>query len=266
MTPVHPLPPLLDYRVAGPRARYHSRVARLSLLFAAILAIHVAALLVLNPVIALSEALGGGALGTPFAPIDPTLSQSDIQRRYLPRALAYFALFLLTQYLFMTPRGRWRISLAPDAPPSRRSAVAAGFIGMLLSIGLLATLFEIPDWWIKLTTKGGADTPQHFAPLWPVMLAVWTAWALLFHSYFHSLDRYTALAKVLRWLVAGTVLELVIAAPVHAYVLSRRGEHCYCQRGSWTGIAFGATAALWVFGPGAFLLFLRERRRRENLI
>jgi len=257
---------ILGYRRPAPPARKYAAAVRVVMVALAVIAIHAAALCLLNPALAAREWLGGGVLGTPFAPINTSLGEDRIQQIYLYEALAYFALFLLTQWWFLSPRGSWRIRLSLDGPPPRRAALAAGFIGMLLSIGLLATLMEIPGWWLKLTAGGAIRTPQHFAVMWPVMAILWVGWAIVFHLYWRSLDRYTALRRVFRWLLAGTVLEMLIAAPAHAIIVSRRGNECYCERGTWTGIAFGCTAAFWFFGPGAFLLFLREKRRRERLI
>ena len=257
---------VLGYRRPAPPARKYAAVVRAIMVALAVIAIHLAALCLLNPVLAVREWLGGGVLGTPFAPINTALSQTDIQHRYLYEALAYLGLFLLTQWWFLSPRGSWRIRLSLEGPPPRRAALAAGFIGMLLSIGLLATLMELPGWWLKLTAGGAIQTPQRFATLWPVMAVIWGAWALVFHFYWRSLDRYTALRRVFRWLLAGTILEMLVAAPAHAIIVWRRGDECYCERGTWTGVAFGCTAAVWFFGPGAYLLFLREKRRRVQLI
>jgi hypothetical protein len=131
---------------------------------------------------------------------------------------------------------------------------------------MLAVLMELPGWWVRLTTQNGIGSRQHFALVWIVMPLLWAGWAWIFHRYGHSLERYTALQRVFRWLLAGTVLELIVAVPAHAWILSRRQEDCYCELGTYTGVAFGCTAALWLFGPGAILLFLRERRRRDPLL
>ena len=95
---------------------------------------------------------------------------------------------------------------------------------------------------------------------------LWAGWTVAFAVYWRSLDRHTALSRVFRFLLAGTVLEMLLTVPAHAWVLSRRGEECYCQRATWTGVAFGCTAALWLFGPGTLLLWMRERRRGEALL
>jgi len=238
------------------------------MVIAAIASLQVASILILHPVVAINSGqtlLGGGAMGTPFAPLDTRLREQGQQNAYLPKALVYLALFLGTQWLFLCPRGGWRIRLSTEGPPPFKSALAAGFIGMLLSIGLLATLMEIPNWWLALTTESGINSPQHFGVIWIVILLMWGFWGIVFHRYWRSLDRYTALRRVIRWLIAGTILEMVIAVPTHAIILYNRGSDCYCERGTYTGVAFGCTAAFWLFGPGVFLLFLREKVRSQSL-
>jgi hypothetical protein len=278
-------PPVLDYRptLAGAAAVWARRL-RIGMLIAAILAVHLAALLIMHPAFEVTEMqgyLGGGVIGTPFSPITVPvregghgrLSSNDerVLEQYIPRGCAYLALFLVTQWWFLSPRGSWRIGIprggAADAEPlPRRAIIAAGFIGMLLCTGLIATILELPEWWTKLTTRDGIGTQQHFGIVWIVMAALWIFWSIVFWSYFASLDRYTALRKIFRRLLAGTMLEMFIAAPAHVWIVVRRGGDCYCERGTWTGVAFGVTAALWLFGPGALLLFLREKKRRETII
>jgi hypothetical protein len=95
------------------------------------------------------------------------------------------------------------------------------------------------------------------------MLGLWVLWGVIFYAYWRQGDHYSRSGRMLRALLAGSVLELLVAAPVHAWA-ARRSD-CYCERGSYTGLVFGGTVLLWVFGPGVVLLFLRERYRREKL-
>ena len=53
------------------------------------------------------------------------------------------------------------------------------------------------------------------------------------------------LLQRLRWGVLGLVAH-------------GQDKHCYCARGSYTGLVFGGTAIIWLLGPGVFLLFLRN--------
>ncbi len=254
--------------MTAPAPRRTAAAVRWVMLAVAILALAATVVLLFNPALELNDAFGGGVLGTPFAPIDGINRPQTVQPQYSAQASFFLGIFLLMQWLFLSSRGSWRLRMSLEGPPPRRAALAAGFMGMLLSIGLIATLMELPDWWLRFTARDGADgkSGQHFGVVWIIMIAFWVFWTFVFHRYWKSLDRYTALRKVIRWLIAGTILELIIAAPAHAIILNERGGDCYCARGTWTGVAFGATVALWLFGPGAFLLFLREKRRRDQLI
>ena len=147
---------IMSYWSGQTRASRRARRFRMIMVIAAIASLQVASILILHPVVAINSGqtlLGGGAMGTPFAPLDTRLREQGQQNAYLPKALVYLALFLGTQWLFLCPRGGWRIRLSTEGPPPFKSALAAGFIGMLLSIGLLATLMEIPNWWLALTTE-----------------------------------------------------------------------------------------------------------------
>lgn len=244
-----------------------SRRGRVLMLVLAVFAIHALLLFVLNPVLAISPYLGGGLLGTPLGPIGRSGDRDEkILSDHAWYAAAALAVLLLAQWVFLSPKGSWRIGLDSSKPLPLKSAISAAFMGMLLSVGLLASVLELLDWWIPQTTTGGIATPQRFGAVWAVMGAIWVFWAVVFYVHSKSLDRYTAMRRIVRRLIGGTVLELVMAGPAHAWIMYSRGSACYCDRGTWTGISFGTVTALWLFGPGAFLLFLRERKRRQNLI
>jgi hypothetical protein len=233
-----------------------------------------------NPLTETAESLGGGTIGTPAAPITYDYVsgfQNDSHRAhaqsvYAPEAAGYLAAFLLSQWFFLRPRGNLRLEHLGGGRLTRASAIAAAMIAMLLTTGLLATLLEIPDLWRRLTLvhptpiepTGAHDYHQNFIFVWIIMLLLWIGWAGAFYAYGRSLDRFTALTRILRGLLAGTILEMLIAAPVHAWVLRTRNDECYCTRGSYTGVVFGCTAVVWLFGPGVVFLLIREKQRRER--
>jgi len=91
---------------------------------------------------------------------------------------------------------------------------------------------------------------------------LWCLWSVIFWVYWRRSDYYTWTGRVIRGLIAGSVLELFVAVPIYA----TRQDDCYCVRGSYAGLIFGTTILLWAFGPGVFLLFVREKHRREKLL
>jgi hypothetical protein len=263
--------PAIEYRPLLVKPRTGAKVLWISMIVLAILMLHVFVVLLFNPTFEINEWLGGGIAGTPFSPATITKSNGEIDLEkeggiYWIRASAYLFLFLLTQWLFLCPRGSWKLSVSAAGPLPRRSLWAAGFVGMLLAMGFIATFMEIPNLWIALTTQNGINSPQHFGAVWVLMAGLWAFWAWVFYVYNRGRDRYSAMARIFRWLIAGTVLELLFAGPAHALIVNSRGDECYCERGTWTGIAFGCTAGFWLFGPGAVLLIMREWKRREQLI
>jgi len=265
-------PPVVEYWPVSLRPRTGAKILWISMIVVAVVAFAAFFILLFNPSFGISEYLGGGIAGTPFSPLTivngtgPSISAEEERKVYWMRASVYVFLFLFTQWLFLTPRGSWRIKVSTTGPLPRRAALAAGFLGMLLAMGFIAALLEIPDWWISLTTETGLNSRQHFGVVWILMGLLWVFWTFVFYHYFRGMERYSAMARLFRWLIAGTVLELLIAGPAHALIVYYRGDDCYCERGTWTGVAFGCTAAFWLFGPGAALLMMREIRRRQQLI
>jgi len=188
-----------------------------------------------------------GFLGTPVLPTEKT--------PYYTAGILWLGITLCTQWLFLRPRGGWTLHEGGTGRPMRAAAIGAGFCGMLVSFGLVAALMEIPDWWAgTVLIEDDGFHPGVYAGI----VALWIVWAVVFYRSFRSPR------SVLRALIAGTILELLVAAPVHAACYRR--DDCYCARGSYTALVFGGTALFWVFGPGIFLLYLGEHRRRRRLL
>jgi hypothetical protein len=193
---------------------------------------------------------------------------TDKQSAYWVSVGVYFGAFVITQWLLLCPRGRLRLSLQASGRPMARSVLTAAFMSGVLTVGLLACVLELSGLWQKFAFRDGGGALGLATRYWPCLLALaiaWGIWSVLFFAYWRQGEHYTWVGRVLRGLVAGSILELLVAAPVHALVLRRERENCYCAVGSYTGLVLGGTVLLWCFGPGVALLFLRERERRTGL-
>ncbi|MCX5661992.1 MAG: hypothetical protein NTW19_20120 [Planctomycetota bacterium] len=197
-----------------------------------------------------------GPWGTPL--IIPIIGASDEAGIAASGAIT-LGIGLITQWLFLRPRRGISLRLTKAGRPLRLSMAAAGLMAALLTTGLIATLLEIPNWWNKLPESA-------LVWVWVTMAVLWLAWAVIFMIYWKAGDEYTRLTRIIRGLVAGSVLEMLVAAPVQAMTYSRAQHDCYCTRGSYTGLVLGGTVLVWAFGPGIVLLFLREKHRRERLM
>jgi hypothetical protein len=140
----------------------------------------------------------------------------------------------------------------------KRAAVGAAFAATLVSIGLLYSVMDLFSG--KFVIDMGTALLSYAFLLIP--LALWCFWSVIFCVYWRQSDSYTWAGRIIRGLIAGSVLELIVAVPVYA----TRQEECYCARGSYAGLVFAGTVLLWAFGPGILILFAREKQRREQLL
>jgi hypothetical protein len=92
-----------------------------------------------------------------------------------------------------------------------------------------------------------------------IVLVFWFIWALIFRHFARADDPDTLLKRSTRWLLRGSILELLIAVPSH--VIVRRREDCCAPIGSFWGIATGISVMLLCFGPGVFFLFVERFER-----
>ena len=138
-------------------------------------------------------------------------------------------------------------------------------MAMLLTVGAIALALEIPGWWESPMDSGpfSKDKWPFLRKVWAGMLLLWVIWACIFFVYWRQGDRYTQLGRMIRALVAGSLLEALVAVPVHVWATRQR--ECYCARGTYTTLVFSGTVLLWAFGPGIYLLYMREKYRRARL-
>lgn len=172
-------------------------------------------------------------------------------------------LLLLAQWAFLRPGKGWTIRMATVGRPLKTSIFAAGLMAMLLTAGVITLLLEFPNWWE--TIMDNDEGLNGYIPLviLAVLLTVWAIWTWIFFVYWRQGDRYTQLGKMIRGLVAGSILETIIAVPVHIWATRQR--ECYCLRGTYTTLILAATVLIWAFGPGIIFLYMHKKRRIEKL-
>jgi hypothetical protein len=186
---------------------------------------------------------------------------------YARDALLVLGTLLIAQWGFLRPRHGWTARLTTVARPLKTAVVSAALMAMLLSIGLGSLVLEIPGWWMAFLEYGsdnGSGATWGMIGVWGAMLFLWAFWACVFFVYWRQGDRYTQLGKMIRGLVAGSLLEFFVAIPAHVWATRQRG--CYCATGTYTTLVFAGTVLLWAFGPGICLLYWREKYRREKLL
>jgi hypothetical protein len=139
-----------------------------------------------------------------------------------------------------------------------------GFAGVL---SLLAALFKENG----IIKRGGTSLIDFVNPIHPaqnssdlhvlcsalITLGIfWLIWALIFRSYAKADNEATLQQRSTRWLLRGSILELIVAVPSH--VIVRRREDCCAPIGTFWGIATGISVMLLCFGPGVYFLFVKR--------
>ncbi len=242
---------MLSYESPASRVRVRARGARLFMLIVGMTAFVLGAGWLVIPILVDDGTFAGyGLMGSPVAP------GMDNRWQYAAELSIYLGVFLLMQWLFLKPRGSWRLSLSISGRPLVRAALAAGFVGMLVSAGLVASVLEMGQHWEGAIRRFGLQGCLG------AMGVLWLFWGAVIHLYWRKQDTQTGMGRVVRALLCGTILEVLVAAPAQAMRPSK--YNCYCEKGSYTGLVFGCTAIVWLFGPVVFLMFLRERRRLER--
>ena len=180
-----------------------------------------------------------------------------------------FFMILFTQWLFLRPRKTFKMNLTQKGKPLKSAIVVAGFMGALLTSGLIYTAMQLTGWWKRLSDNqdlvfDNDNNGQFFWMLFiGLLLIFWIVWGIIFTIHWYYGDRYTQLRRMTAALFAGSILELFIAGPVQAF--SDPDNSCYCSKGSYSGLVLGATVAVWAFGPLVFLLFLEKSYRAQKI-
>ena len=137
--------------------------------------------------------------------------------------------------------------------PTRRGTiwipiVGSGFLFGLLAFGValcLCTYWRSTDPDVELhIIVGGAGA--------------WAGWSILFGVIALSTHPQSVAMRLHRWLIAGSVLELLVAVPTH--VIVRRRNECCAGLATGVGICLGVAVMFISFGPSVLLLFYRRRK------
>ncbi len=189
------------------------------------------------------EAEGGG-----WTNLAPNLAKTSRDGSALLLFLGWFLLVVISPLVLLT-----RVDLTPRAAEPRRhlavTAIAAAESMALLAAAAVASI---------MAAAQGDNAPE--AGVWivpAIAIAAWIFWAVFFWRLGARLFDPSHLA--FRWLLRGSVLELMIALSSHIVV--RQRSQCCAPVVTAVGVATGLALMLISFGPGIFLLFRAWRDR-----
>src|SRR6266568_917308 len=214
--------------------------------------------------------------------VTPLMSLADVLSWYKEWGYwVWLAVMLAGQALLLVVP----VGLAERRPPARRGLwvptltasflVANVFFGAVLSIACAALgdgagsalewlgkrIFENPLWshpTQQLTQAANGD-----AAVWrgiaSTIVLLWIIWGVVFYRYARADDPQALTKRATRWLLRGSILELLVAVPSHIVV--RHRNDCCAPIGTFWGIVTGISIMLLSFGPGVFFLFVERCQR-----
>jgi hypothetical protein len=121
-----------------------------------------------------------------------------------------------------------------------------------MAVGMFLAAWET----IAHSDLAGRDAEQMLFYTGLGIVAVWIVWAFIFGFYTGGRQPATFISRTTRFLIGGSILELLVAVPTHVIARARN----YCCAGWLTvwGLGLGASVMLFAFGPGVFALFVRR--------
>lgn len=177
-------------------------------------------------------------------------SSGDKTRTFITTGITVSIFFALGWSLIAVP-----VRARRNRPLSRRS-VWIPLIGSILLFGALCAAAGFAA--LELLHPGSNSSVPWL--LFTGAGLVWMGWTIFFAFLARSLDPLSLNTRLYKSLFVGSVLELLVAVPMHL-VVRRRSE---CCAGIVTGMAIcvGALVAILALGPGVF--FLYRRRWKET--
>jgi hypothetical protein len=144
----------------------------------------------------------------------------------------------------------------------------AGVFSVICAIFLddSAWVFSFTDWLLGHRTGGQAS--QVDVSGWGMLISAlitiavfWVIWGFVFNRFAKSDEPDALLKRITRWLLRGSILELLVAVPSH--IIVRRRDDCCAPIGTFWGIVTGISVMLLCFGPGVFFLFAERFGRLQ---
>ena len=145
------------------------------------------------------------------------------------------------------------VRLARRRPVTKRWIVWPIVTSIFLTLLMFAGAFMAVAETVEHTPDGHA---WKITALVSSVIGAWLVWAFLLGFYSGAREPRTFMGRLAKFLVAGSILELLIAVPTH--VLARQRDYCCAGFGTFWGLAVGFSVMLMAFGPGVFVLFTRR--------
>ncbi|MHC4534103.1 MAG: hypothetical protein ACYS6K_09135 [Planctomycetota bacterium] len=176
---------------------------------------------------------------------------------YWPFWLTYGVMVLIQVLLLIFPVAKYK-----DRPKPQRAI----WVPVITSAFLFTILFS--GFVVSVAAGIGGDyvvgTPVSTLGILGLIVFSWAIWAIVFYRFGRIVDRESFVEKITRWLIKGSIVELLVAIPCH--IIVRHKNYCCAPGLTFFGIAAGLVIMAFAFGPGIFFLFLKRFRKLQPKI
>lgn len=181
----------------------------------------------------------------------PELSEAAKVFGYWAYWLGIGVMLLAQAALLVVP-----VRVAERRPVTRRSlllpVITSGLMMAALAFGAIVSISEFtfkdqsPAGWVEFS-------------LFAVPVLVWGGWTAVFLRFSRNADASDVISRQCRFLLKGSILELLIAVPTH--LVARHRTYCCAGFMTFLGLTLGISVMLFSFGPAIFFLYVERWRR-----
>ena len=209
---------------------------------------------VFTPIVFFIAACLGGADGPD--PDDVWDFFLGLYGRFWPFWIFCAILILSEVFLLIIP-----VRITKQRPKPQRglwlTAIAAGALFAIVALGMV--------WSVATAVWGDYSFDSIILLLVLIFLLVnWIVWSCIFRAFARNSEPGSYIRKLMKWLLHGTILELLVAVPSH--VIVRHKDVCCAHGITAAGIATGLTVMLMSFGPGIYFLYAERIRSKKPKI
>jgi len=160
---------------------------------------------------------------------------------------AWIGIMVLSQALLLIVP----IDLSQRKDVSRRKLIIPVITSaLLMAVVLMSGIFTIGE------LAKGDDVPGEGYHIIIFSLLLWVTWSVIFWRFREEGEGENTMNRLTKWLIRGSILELLVAVPSH--VIVREREYCCAGFITFWGIVTGVSVMLLAFGPAVFFLFSKR--------
>jgi hypothetical protein len=165
------------------------------------------------------------------------------------------AVVLLAQLLMLI----FPVRMYADNPVPRRAiwvpVLTTGVLLLILLVGLSGCI---------LAAIWGDNPTNLMYGIWVSVLVLgsWAIWAAVFYCLGRAQDMPAFAQRLSRWLVRGSIVELLVAVPCH--IIVRHRNDCCAPGMTFFGIAAGLAVMAIAFGPSVLILANNRIRQMQG--